>query len=250
MTTENYVYTAYKLSEASLRSYWSMISTKRKLHDWLCITFSAAQVALTKLSVIAAPCVNYDMILETSWLYAVNFNINWKLWTITSQITQELSLDLVEKLLEASVHLAESTLKTLVNDHSELTQALVMTPLSSSVHDHLKQSSALVKYISKSLVHDPSEIHFNLVMISLKVLEDFKNYVLDLDAVNYTDYLNDEFFFLMYSHCLTEKKVTFVIISVFFNISKLLVTDEDWVISKVYQKFVKVFFKDKAETLL
>ena len=118
-----------------------------------------------------------------------------------------------------------------MNDYSELTQVLVMTLLSSSVHDHLK-------------------IHSDLAMIPLKVLEDSENYVLDLDAVDYTDYLNDEFSFSMYSHCLTEKKVTFAVISVFFNTGKSLVTDEDWVISEVYQKFAEVFFKGKAETLL
>ena len=37
------------------------------------------QLTLTKLSVIAALYVNYDMILETSWLHAVNSDINWKL---------------------------------------------------------------------------------------------------------------------------------------------------------------------------
>ena len=47
------------------------------------------QLALTKLSVIAASCVNYDMILETSWLHAVNSDIDWKSWTITSQIIWE-----------------------------------------------------------------------------------------------------------------------------------------------------------------
>ena len=118
------------------------------------------------------------------------------------------------------------------------------------MNDHSEQSSALVKYISKSSVHDVSEIHSDLVMISLKVLKDSENYVLDLNAADYTDYLNDEFFFLMYSHHLTEKKITFAVTSVFFNISKPLVTDEDWVISEVYQKFEKVFFKGKAETLL
>ena len=95
-----------------------------------------------------------------------------------------------------------------MNNHSELTQALVMTSLSSLMHDHLK-------------------IHSDLAMIPLKVLEDSENYVLDLNAVDYTDYLNDKFFFSMYSHCLTEKKVTFVVTSVFFNVRKSLVTDED-----------------------
>ena len=75
-----------------------------------------------------------------------------------SQITQKLS--------EASVSLIELTLKTLKKDSSELTQSLVMISLKSSVHDYL-----------------------NLVMISLKMLEDSDNYVLDLNAVNYADYL-------------------------------------------------------------
>ena len=95
-----------------------------------------------------------------------------------------------------------------MNDHSELTQALVMTSLSSLMHDH-------------------SETHSDLVKILSKMLEDSEDYVLDLDAVNYADYLNDEFSFLMYSHCLTEEKVTFAVTSVFFNVSKPLVTDED-----------------------
>ena len=188
------------------------------------------QLALTKLSVIAAPCVNYNVILETPWLHAVNSDINWKLWTITSWITQKPSLDFIEKPLEASVHLAESTPEASVNNHSELTQALVMTSLSSLMHDHLK-------------------IHSDLAMIPLKVLEDSENYVLDLDAVDYTDYLNDEFSFSMYSHRLTEKKVIFAVTSVFFNVRKPLVTDEDWVISEAYQEFTEVFFKGKAETL-
>ena len=197
------------------------------------------QLALTKLSVIAAPCVNYDVILETPWLHAVNSDIDWKLWTITLWITQKPLLGFIEKSLKASVHLAESTLKASVNDH-----------LKTSVNDHLKLTQALVMTFLSSLMHDHSEIHPDLAMISLKVLEDSENYVLDLDAVDYTDYLNDEFSFSMYSHCLTEKKVTFAVISVFFNTGKSLVTDEDWVISEVYQKFAEVFFKGKAETLL
>ena len=82
------------------------------------------------------------------------------------------------------------------------------------------------------------------------MLKDSENYVLDLNAVNYTDYLDDEFFFLMYSHCLTEKKVTFAVTSVFFNVSKPLMTDKDWEIPEVYWEFTDVFFKGKAETLL
>ena len=76
-------------------------------------------------------------------------------------------------------------------------------------------------------MHDHLKIHSDLVKISLKVLKDSEDYVLDLDAVNYADYLNDEFFFLMYSHCLTEKKVIFAVTFMFFNVSKSLVTDED-----------------------
>ena len=76
-------------------------------------------------------------------------------------------------------------------------------------------------------MHDHLKIHSDLAMIPLKVLEDLKDYVLDLDAVDYTDYLDDEFFFSMYSHCLTEKKVTFAVTFMFFNIRKPLVTDED-----------------------
>ena len=102
-----------------------------------------------------------------------------------------------------------------------------MILLSSSVHDLLEINQALVKFTLKSSVHDHSEIHSDLIMIFLKMLEDSENYVLDLDAVNYADYLNNEFFFLIYSHCLTEKKVIFAVISVFFNISKPLVTAED-----------------------
>ena len=114
-----------------------------------------------------------------------------------------------------------------MKDSSELTQTLVVISLKSSVNDHLKQNQALVKFILKSSVHDSLKIQPDLIMISLKMLEDLKDYVLDLDAVDYADYLNDEFFFLMYSHCLTEEKITFAVTSVFFNISKPLVTDED-----------------------
>ena len=82
------------------------------------------------------------------------------------------------------------------------------------------------------------------------MLKDSENYVLDLDTVDYIDYLDDEVFFLMYSHCLTEEKVTFAVIFVSFNAEKPLVTDEDWVILKVYWKFTDVFFKGKVKTLL
>ena len=95
-----------------------------------------------------------------------------------------------------------------MKDSLKLTQILVVISLKSSVYDHLK-------------------IHSDLVMISLKVLKDSENYVLDLDAVDYTDYLDDEFFFLMYSHCLTEKEVIFAVTFMFFNIRKPLMTDED-----------------------
>ena len=189
------------------------------------------QLPLIKLSAITASCVNYNVILETPWLHTVNSDIDWKLWMITPQITQEPSLDFIEKPLKSSVPLVELTLKASVNDHSEQNQALVKFVLKPSVYDHLK-------------------IHSDLVMISLKVLEESENYVLDLDAVDYADYLNDEFFFSMYSHCLTEKKVIFAVTSVFFNTGKPLMTDEDWVISEVYWEFTDVFFKGKAETLL
>ena len=86
-----------------------------------------------------------------------------------------------------------------MKDSLKLTQILVVIPLKSSVNDHLKQNQALVKFILKSSVHDHSEIHSDLAVISLKMLEDSEDYVLDLNAVNYTDYLNNEFFFLMYS---------------------------------------------------
>ena len=114
-----------------------------------------------------------------------------------------------------------------MKDPPELTQTLVVIPLKSSVHDHLKQNQALVKFTLKSPVHDHPETHSDLVKIPLKVLEDPEDYVLDLNAVDYADYLDDEFSFLMYSHCLTEEKVTFAVISVFFNTDKPLVTDED-----------------------
>ena len=115
---------------------------------------------------------------------------------MTPQITEEPS--------EALISLVELTLKALKKDPLKLTQILV-------------------KFTLKSLVHD----HSDLVIISLKMLKDSENYVLDLNAVNYADYLNDEFSFLMYSHCLTEKKVIFAVTSVFFNTGKPLMTDED-----------------------
>ena len=76
-------------------------------------------------------------------------------------------------------------------------------------------------------MHDHLKIHWDLIIISLKVLEDSENYVLDLNAVSYTDYLNNEFFFLIYSHCLTEEKVIFAVTSMFFNTHKSLETDKD-----------------------
>ena len=114
-----------------------------------------------------------------------------------------------------------------MKDPPELTQTLVVIPLKSPVHDHLKQNQALVKFALISPVHDHLKTHSDLVKILLKVLEDPEDYVLDLDAVNYADYLDDEFSFLMYSHRLTEEKVTFAATSVFFNAGKPLVTDED-----------------------
>ena len=238
--TVNFVNLSW-LSKFALKSVWELglqicALDRRTIilkHESKVCTFDIIieQLALTKLFIIAAPCVNYDMILKTSWLHAVNSDIDWKLWTITLQITQKPPLGFIEKLLKASVHLAESTSEVSVNDHLKLTQALMMTSLSSSVHDHLKTHSDLVKIFSK-------------------MLKDSEDYVLDLDAVNYADYLDDEFFFLMYSHCLTEEKVIFAVTSVFFNISKPLVTDEDWVISEVYQEFTEVVFKSKVKTLL
>ena len=114
-----------------------------------------------------------------------------------------------------------------MKDLLKLTQTLIVISLKSLMNDYLKQNQALVKFILKSSVHDHSETHSDLVMISLKVLKDSENYVLNLNAVDYADYLDDEFFFLMYSHCLTEKKVTFAVTSVFFNVSKPLMTDKD-----------------------
>ena len=208
------------------------------------------QLLLIKLSAITASCVNYDVILETPWLHAVNSDIDWKLWMMTLWITQKPSLDFIEELSEPSVPLVELTLKASVKDPLRLTQTLVEILLKSSVNDHLKQNQALVKFTLKSSVHDYLKTHSDLVKIPLKVLKDPEDYVLDLDAVDYADYLDDEFFFLMYSHCLTEKKVTFAVISVSFNVSKPLVTDEDWEVPEVYWEFTDVFFKGKAETLL
>ena len=37
------------------------------------------QLLLIKLSAITVSCVNYDVILETSWLHTVNSDIDWKL---------------------------------------------------------------------------------------------------------------------------------------------------------------------------
>ena len=165
-------------------------------------------------------------------------------------ITWELSLGFIKELSEPSVSLVESTPEALVKDLSELTQTLVVIPLKSSVNDHLKQNQALVKFTLKSPVHDHLKTHSDLVKIPLKVLKDSENYVLDLNAVNYADYLDDEFSFSMYSHCLTEKKVTFAVTSVFFNVSKPLMTDEDWEVPEAYWEFADVFFKGKAETLL
>ena len=208
------------------------------------------QLFLTKLTAITASCVNYDMILETLWLHSVNSDIDWKLWMMTPWITQKPSLDFIEELSEASVSLVELTLKASVKDLSELTQTLVVKSFKSLMNDHLKQNQALVKFTLKSPVHDHLKTHSDLVKIPLKVLKDSENYVLDLNAVNYADYLDDEFSFSMYSHCLTEKKVTFAVTSVFFNVSKPLMTDEDWEVPEVYWEFTDVFFKGKAETLL
>ena len=208
------------------------------------------QLLLIKLSAITASCVNYNVILETPWLHAVNSDIDWKLWMMTFWITWKPLIGFIEEPSELSVPLVELTLKASVKDPPELTQTLVVIPLKSSVHDHLKQNQALVKFTLKSPVHDHPETHSDLVKIPLKVLEDPEDYVLDLNAVDYADYLDDEFSFLMYSHCLTEEKVTFAVTSVFFNVSKPLVTDEDWEVPEVYWKFTDVFFKGKAETLL
>ena len=114
-----------------------------------------------------------------------------------------------------------------MEDPPELTQTLVAITLKSPVHDHLKQNQALVKFTLKSPVHDHLKTHSDLVKISLKVLEDPEDYVLDLNAVDYADYLDDEFSFLTYSHRLTEEKVTFAATSVSFNADKPLVADED-----------------------
>ena len=208
------------------------------------------QLPLTKLSAITASCVNYDVILGTSWLHTVNSDIDWKLWMMISRITWESPLGFIEEPSEPSVPLVEKTLKAPVKDPPELTQTLVVITLKSPVNDHLKWNQALVKFALKSSVYDHSELHPDLVKIPLKVLKDSENYVLDLNAVDYADYLNDEFFFLMYSHCLTEQKVIFAATSVFFNTGKPLVTDEDWEVPEVYWKFTDVFFKGKAETLL
>ena len=204
------------------------------------------QLPLIKLSAITASCVNYDVILETPWLHAVNSDIDWKLWTMTLRIIWEPPLGFVEEPSEASVPSVEPTP---VKKPLKLTQTLVAILLKSSVNDHLKQNQALVKFTLKSPVHDHLKTHSDLVKISLKVLEDPEDYVLDLNAVDYADYLDDEFSFLMYSHCLTEEKVTFAATSVSFNAGKPLMTDEDWEVPEVYRKFTDVFFKGKAETL-
>ena len=87
-----------------------------------------------------------------------------------------------------------------------------MTP---QITQKLSEASApLVELTSETLKKDSLKLTQFLVMISLKILEDSENYVLDLNAVNYTDYLNDEFFFLMYSHHLTEEKIIFAVTSV------------------------------------
>ena len=116
-------------------------------------------------------------------------------------ITWEPLLDFIKKLSEPSVPLIKLTLKASVNDSLKLTQTLVVISLKSSVNDHLKQNQALVKVALKASVYDHLKTHSDLVKISLKVLKDSENYVLDLNAVDYADYLDDEFFFLMYSHC-------------------------------------------------
>ena len=146
---------------------------------------------------------------------------------MTPRITREPPLGFVEEPSEPSVPLVELTPEAPVKDPLKLTQTLVVIPLKSSVHDHLKQNQALVKFTLKSPVHDHPETHSDLVKIPLKVLKDPEDYVLDLNAVDYADYLDDEFSFLMYSHCLTEEKVTFAATSVSFNADKPLVTDED-----------------------
>ena len=79
------------------------------------------QLLLIKLSAITVSCVNYDVILETSWLHAVNSDIDWKLWMMTPWITQKPLLDFIEELSEPSVSLVELTLKASVKDSSELT---------------------------------------------------------------------------------------------------------------------------------
>ena len=87
-------------------------------------------------------------------------------------------------------------------------------------------------------------------MTLLKVLEDSEDYVLNLNAVDYADYLNDVFTFFTYFHSLTEKKVIFAVTFMFFNINKPLVTDKDWMISEVYWEFTDMFSKDQMKTLL
>ena len=207
------------------------------------------QLPLTKLSAITASCVNYDVVLETPWLHTVNSDIDCKLWMMTPRITRERPLGFIEEPSEPSVPLVELTPEAPVKDPLKLTQTLVVIPLKSSVHDHLKQNQALVKFTLKSPVHDHPETHSDLVKIPLKVLEDSEDYVLDLNAVDYADYLDDEFSFLMYSHRLTEEKVTFAATSVSFNADKPLVADEDWEVPEAYREFTDVFFKGKAETL-
>ena len=94
--TVNFVNVSWLLSFAS-ESVWELglqicALDRRTIilkHESKVCTFDIIieQLALTKLSVIAASCVNYDMILETSWLHAVNSDIDWKSWTIILRIT-------------------------------------------------------------------------------------------------------------------------------------------------------------------
>ena len=116
-----------------------------------------SQLPVTKLSVITASCVNYNVILETSWLYAVNLDIDWKLWTLTLWITQELHWDFIEELLEASVPLIDHALKALIDDYLKLNHVLVAISEKSPVNDHSELTQALVKFILKSSVSDHSE---------------------------------------------------------------------------------------------
>ena len=146
---------------------------------------------------------------------------------MTPRITREPPLGFIEEPSEPSVPLVELTSEAPVKEPPEPTQTLVVIPLKSPVNDHLEQNQALVKFTLKASVSDHPETHSDLVKIPLKVLEDPEDYVLDLNAVNYADYLDDEFSFPTYSHRLTEEKVTFAATSVFFNAGKPLVTDED-----------------------